>query len=157
MQCREEEGLKEKCAPFRPKRPWREDDGTLRWWERIQLAEHISSLGFESLMGWGGAEDTLRVRWEQKHFFLFFFLSLTLLQMSTFPPLCLPPPIPCPPFSLAITTLLSVSIGYSYMFFGWSLHLLSSRTPSPLPSDSCQSVPHTHTSGSILFVGYFVD
>ena len=76
MQCREEEGLKEKCAPFRPKRPWREDDGTLRWWERIQLAEHISSLGFESLMGWGGAEDTLRVRWEQKHFFLFFFFII---------------------------------------------------------------------------------
>ena len=46
-----------------------------------------------------------------------------------------PPPFahPCPPSPLAITTLLSVSMGHAYMFFGCSLHLLSSSSsPTPL-------------------------
>ena len=57
------------------------------------------------------------------------------------------------PFPLAITTLLSVSMSYAYMFFGSSFHLLSHSMP--FPSDYCQSVLCVHASVSVLFISLF--
>ena len=69
--------------------------------------------------------------------------------------LCPPPPTLPPPFPLAITTLLSVSTGYTYMsrmLFSQPLYLLSSSPPTLLHSDSYQFVLCIHASVSILFV-----
>ena len=50
-------------------------------------------------------------------FFNFIFIVDTITDVSL-SPFCPPPPSVHPPFLLAITTLLSVSMGYAYMFFG---------------------------------------
>ena len=71
-------------------------------------------------------------------FFPLYFLLFTLLQMSPFPN-SFAHLHPCPAsFPLAVTTPLSMSMGHAYMFFGSSLHLLSSGPPvtSPLTTVS---------------------
>lgn len=48
---------------------------------------------------------------------------------------------------------------HTHTLFGSSFHLLSSRLPISLPSDSCQSLPCIHASVSLLsvyFVHYFL-
>ena len=52
----------------------------------------------------------------------------------------------------SIPTLLSMSTGHSYMFFAYSLPLLSTIDPAPLPSGHFQSVPCFHACASILFI-----
>ena len=59
----------------------------------------------------------------------------------------------CPP--LRPSPLLSVPKGYARVFFGESLHLLSSSLLTPLLADSCRSAPCVHDSVSILFVSLF--
>ena len=86
--------------------------------------------------------------------FLSLFPTHPTLPHPTPPLLCLPSPSLHPPFPLAITTLLSVSMGYACMFFGYSLHLLLSSTPTAIPS--CQSIPCIHAPVSVLFSVYFV-
>lgn len=64
----------------------------------------------------------------------------------------LPPPPP-----LAFTTLLSMYMGYAYMFFIQSLHLLYPVTPTPHHSGIHHSVPCIHAFCSILFISLFWD
>ena len=54
-------------------------------------------------------------------------------------------------FSLVITTLLSVSMSYFLNF----LTIFIRHSPTPLPSDNCQSVLCIYESVSILFVYLF--
>ena len=87
-------------------------------------------------------------------FFLKNFLLLKLLQMS-----------PCPPFAhlteplsyfpLAFTILLSISMGYAYTLFSYSVCLFLSSLPT-LPLSICQFVPCIHASGSIYSLHYFI-
>ena len=51
-------------------------------------------------------------------FFNFIFIFGTITHIPTSSHLCPPPPSPHPSFPMAITTLLSMSMGYVYMFFG---------------------------------------
>ena len=64
---------------------------------------------------------------------LFFFVLLTLLQLSPFPHLHPPPPSPHLSFPLGVTTLLCVSMCYAHVSFSSSLHLLFHLVPSPPP------------------------
>ena len=64
------------------------------------------------------------------------------------PTLCSTLPSPCPPFPVAVTSLLSVPLWSSYMFFGYSLHFLPSSLLHSPPPHSCQFVLRIHTSGS---------
>ena len=80
--------------------------------------------------------------------FNFIFIVDNITDVLVPPPPFATPSSPCTPFPRAITTLLSVSVGHAYMFFGQSRHLLWSSPPTPLSSDRCPSV-------SILSVSLF--
>ena len=86
---------------------------------------------------------------------IFYCYSIT--NVPIFPPLLSPAPPSCPPLlPQSIPTLLSMSMGHSYMVFVQALSLLSTIIPSTVPSGHCQSVPCFHACGSILFVSLFV-
>ena len=89
--------------------------------------------------------------------FFFIIFIITLLEMSSYPPICLPPPSPTP-FPLAITTLLSMSMGYAYMFFGWPLFLFLFCTHTLLTAVSLfhVSMPLFLFCSSIFFIRFHI-
>ena len=76
------------------------------------------------------------------------FLLLTLLQISPFPTF---PPSPPPP-PPTITTLFSVPMDYAQVHVCSLANLF--QYPPTLSSESCQSVPCIHASGSIHSVSF---
>ena len=85
--------------------------------------------------------------------FLIIFYCYSIIVVPMFS-LCPPPPIPTL-LPQSIPTLVSMFMGHSYMFFDQSLLLLSTIIPFPPTLGHCQSVPHSHASGSIQFISLF--
>ena len=86
---------------------------------------------------------------------LFLILVYSITVVATFPPLLSSVQPTPPPTPKSIPRLLSMSMGYSYMFFDQSLPLLSTPIPFPTPPGSCQSVSCFHACGSVLFISLF--
>ena len=71
--------------------------------------------------------------WSTSYLFIYLeFFIVILLQLFQLFPLCPPPPSP-PPAFMSIPTLLSVSMGHSYMLFDWTLPLLSTIRSNDSP------------------------
>ena len=62
---------------------------------------------------------------------------------------------PHSPLTYAIPTLLSTSMGHSYLAFDYSRPLLPTIPPSPFLSGHCQSVPCFNDSGSDSLISLF--
>ena len=95
------------------------------------------------------------------HFYFFNFRSTFYIfycyYITVFPIFPLLPastqPTPCSQQSVPM--LLSMFMGYLYMFFDYTLLLLSTIIPLPLLSGHCRSVPCFHACDSILLISLF--
>lgn len=102
------------------------------------------------------------IRWQTQaslfYFYYYFFIVDTIIDALHFPLLPLLTFSQPPPPQQAFTTRLSVTMCYSYMFFGQSPHLLSSSLPhhpSPLPSAKSvlQGTTQRHEHCEICLIG----